>query len=227
MPVKVLIVDDMKNFLDLETSFLKRTDCNVLKAVNGLDALRIAKSEKPDIIFLDLEMPVMNGIECCRFIKSDIDLKGIPVVIVTASSKEEECYKAGCSSYLKKPVDEDIFLSEIKKFVQIKERNDPRVNVSIPVEVSFKGTRTSGMVCNISSSGLLFETGEPFAVGSMITLGFALPDGKDKVKTKGMIVRIVAGKSQGDSSFGLRFFEISDKHQTAINSFIAGNLKNA
>lgn len=220
MPVKVLIVDDLRSFLDLETSFLNRTDCSVLKATNGLEALRIAKTEKPNIVFLDLEMPVMNGIECCRFIKTDVDLKDTPVVIVTASSKEEECYKAGCSSYLRKPIDEDIFLNEIKKFVPIKVRNDHRFEVSIPATVSFKGTKTSGMVRNISKSGLFLESREPFGIGSTINVDFLLPDRKDKVKTKAIVVRMGKGKSSEDNGFGLSFFEIAEKYQLAINSFI-------
>ncbi len=219
MTIKVLIVDDLKNFLDLETSFLKRTECIVLKATNGLEALRIAKSERPDIIFLDLEMPVMNGIECCRFVRSDVELKDTPIVIVTASPKEEECRSAGCSSYLRKPIDEDIFLAEIKKFVRIKERNEPRLDVAIPADVAFKGTMTSGTVRNISKSGLLLETEEPYGIGSMLTIDFSFPDRKIKVKIKGIIVRDATGRST-DKGFGLSFFEVAEKHQSSINSFI-------
>jgi CheY-like chemotaxis protein/Tfp pilus assembly protein PilZ len=220
MSVKVLIVDDVSSVLDLETSFLSRTDCSVFKATNGLEALRIAKSEKPDIIFLDLEMPVMNGIECCRFIRTDIDLKETPVVIVTASSKEEECYRVGCSSYLRKPIDEDIFLTEIKKFIPIQVRNDPRLEVSIPASVTFKGTKTTGTVCNISRSGLFLESGEPFGIGSKVTVDFSLPDRKEKVKTKAMVVRLASEKSSDSKGFGLSFFEIAEKNQALIDSFI-------
>lgn len=226
MPIKVLIVDDRRGFLDLETSFLKRTECIILKANNGLEALRIAKSEKPDIVFLDLEMPVMNGIECCRFIKSDVALKDTPVVIVTAIHKEEECYSAGCSSYLRKPIDEDIFLSEIKKFVQIKERNEPRLDVTIPASVVFKWTRTAGTIRDISKSGILLETEEPFGIGSIITVDFALPDRKDRVKIRGIVVRDATGKSPY-KGVGLNFFETDEKkQQSVINSFIDEQLKN-
>lgn len=219
MSIKVLIVDDMKSFLDLETSFLKRTDCSLFKAVNGLDALRIAKAEKPDVIFLDLEMPVMNGIECCRFIKSDVDLKNIPVVIITASTKEEECYKAGCNSYVRKPVDEDRFLTEIKKFVQIKERNDRRVSVSLSANVNFKGSKTPGTILNISKSGMLLDTREPFAVGTAVTVDFALPEAKSRIKAKAMVVRTVSE----DGKFGLTFSDMDEKHQTTLNVFIDAN----
>jgi uncharacterized protein (TIGR02266 family) len=222
MAVKVLIVDDMKSFLDLETSFLKRTDCTVLKALNGLEALRMAKDEKPDIVFLDLEMPVMNGVECCRFIKSDAEIKHIPIVIVTASEKEEECYKAGCNSYLRKPIDEGIFLTEIQKFVSIVVRKDPRVDIELPVSVSYKGTKTPGTALNLSRGGLLLETKEPFAVGSKVTVDFSLPDVKQKIKLKAMVVRTGKGRAPEYSSLGISFVDIGDKHQSSIDSFIEG-----
>lgn len=220
MAVKVLIVDDMKKFLDLQTSFLKRTDCTVFKALNGLEALRIAKTEKPDIIFLDLEMPVMNGIECCRFIRADVDIKDMPIVIVTASEKEEECYKAGCSSYLRKPIDEDIFLTEIQKYVKIAVRREPRIEASIPVNVSFKGSKTAGTALNISRSGILLESNEPFAIGSNLSVEFTLSGKKDKIKAKAIIVRIGTGSSASYSNFGLSFSDISEKHQNLLDSFL-------
>lgn len=223
MSLKVLIVDDLKSFLDFEASFLRRAECRVFTAPNGLEALRIAKNEMPDIIFLDLEMPVMNGIECCRFIKSDMLLKDTPVIIVTASSREEDCYKAGCSSYLRKPIDEDIFFSEIKKFVPIKERSDPRIDVSIPVNINFKGTLTPGLTENLSRFGILLLTREPFTVGSTIGLEFSLPEVKGKIKAKALIVR-EAKTNSGQRGLGLRFFEIADRHQAVIDSFIAEGL---
>lgn len=225
MAIKVLIVDDMKNFLDLETSFLKRTDCTVLKAVNGLDALRIAKAERPDIVFLDLEMPVMNGIECCRFIKSDISLKDIPVVIVTASSKKDECFKAGCDSYVNKPVGEDRFLEEIKKFVPIKERNDPRIRVNLSANVDFKGSKSAATVLDISKSGILIETKEPFAVGTTIIIDFLLPGIKSRVRAKTMVVREVKERSSEHGRYGLAFLKLDDKYQSLLGSFIDASTK--
>ena len=224
MAIKVLIVDDMKNFLDLETSFLRRTDCSVLKALNGLEALRLAKTEKPDIIFLDLEMPVMNGIECCRFIKSDAEIKHIPIVIVTASEKEEECYKAGCSSYVRKPIDEDRFLSEIQKFVKLVVRKDPRIDVEIPANAVFKGTKTPGTVINISRSGLLIETNEPFAVGTKLSLDFSLPGNNKKIKVKAMIVRLTKARRPDFTGFGINFSDLEEKYRNAIESFIEAQI---
>ncbi len=226
MPVKVLIVDDMKNFLDLETSFLKRIDCTIFKALNGLEALRIAKDEKPDIVFLDLEMPVMNGIECCRLIRSDKQIKDTPIVIVTVSEKEQECYKAGCNSYLRKPINEDIFIAEIQKFVKVNVRKDQRVEISLPVNVTFKGTKTQGTALNISRSGLLLESREPFAIGTKITVDFSIPDSKQKIKVNSVVVRMIKGRTPEYSEFGLNFVKVNEKQQSLLDSFIKEKVQN-
>ena len=60
--IKILLVDDMSNFLDLEVSFLRRKDCQIVTANDGVDALKKTKIDKPDIVLLDIEMPRMTGI---------------------------------------------------------------------------------------------------------------------------------------------------------------------
>ena len=112
---KILLVDDMRNFLDLEISFLRRADCKIITAKDGLEALKLAKAEIPNIVLLDLEMPRMNGVQCCRFLKADPALKKVPVVIVTALDKKAECIKAGADDFVKKPINEEAFIREIKK----------------------------------------------------------------------------------------------------------------
>ena len=119
---KILLVDDMAHFLDLEISFLRRSDCEIVTADNGIDALKIAKTSMPDIVLLDVEMPRMTGIECCRHLKNDPNLKHIPVVMVTATNRVDECQKAGCDDFWRKPIREEDFLNGIKKLVEIRIR---------------------------------------------------------------------------------------------------------
>ena len=91
----ILLVDDMRNFLDLETSFLRRTTSTLLFAATGVQAIKIAREKKPALIMLDIEMPEMNGIEACRILKSDSRTGRIPVVMVTTLAKRrEDCFKA-------------------------------------------------------------------------------------------------------------------------------------
>lgn len=105
--VKVLAVDDEPFNLDLiELAFLDAPHVLLSKAVNGLDALEKLEHEEPDVILLDLRMPVMDGIEALVKIKSDARLSKIPVIVVTANSEEKHrALSLGANDFLSKPVD--------------------------------------------------------------------------------------------------------------------------
>ena len=79
--IKILIVDDSRCFLELHGTYPKRICCSVFQAANSNDAINMAVKEKPAVIIMDLEMPGMRGDECCREIRSDPELKDIPIII--------------------------------------------------------------------------------------------------------------------------------------------------
>ena len=220
---KILLVDDMANFLDLEVSFLNRVDCQTLIAKNGMEAIKIAKGEKPDIILLDLEMPVMNGIECCRILKNDPELKKIPLVMVTSSDRMEECYKAGCDDFVRKPISEAAFLEEIRKFVEIRERDDRRVPIS--VEVSYAKGEESYFAYSqdISMSGIFLITRDLFKVGQNVTLSFRIDD--KLIDGKGHVVRVITQESTGRqiTGMGIQFADLDKESREAIRNYIERN----
>jgi two-component system cell cycle response regulator len=122
---KILLVDDMRHFLDLEATFLQRAECRVFTASTGVEAIRVAKAERPDLILLDIEMPEMNGIQACRILKSDPITQKIPVIVLTSMQMEDEARRAGADHFVRKPVDEPRFLNEVRRFIPIRERHDP------------------------------------------------------------------------------------------------------
>ena len=115
----ILVVDDTEWNRDLIVQLLE-DDYNVSQAVDGADGVRKAEQEKPDLILMDLGMPVMDGWEATRKIKADGDLKHIPIIAVTSHAMvgdEIEARNAGCDDYLPKPIDETELLRKIKKFL--------------------------------------------------------------------------------------------------------------
>ena len=131
---KILLVDDMRRFLDLERTFLKRAECRMLTAVTGLEAIKVAKTEMPDIIVLDVEMPEMNGLEAARILKNDPQTQHIPIIICTAlEGVEERARAAGCDEFRRKPLEEDEFLDVIRRFVPLQIRKVPRAALDVPV----------------------------------------------------------------------------------------------
>jgi CheY-like chemotaxis protein len=115
----ILVVDDTDWNRDLLVQLLEE-EYTVLQAVNGEQGVKVTQDEKPDLILMDLGMPVMDGWEATRRIKADDALKQIPIIAVTSHAMvgdEIDARKAGCDDYLPKPIDEDLLLQKIKKFL--------------------------------------------------------------------------------------------------------------
>lgn len=103
--MKVLIIDDEKGVLSMYQEYLKVEGMEVITAQNGEEGLRLAKDHKPDVILLDIIMPKMNGLDVLKTIKSDADIKTIPVFLLTNLPEEcsgDKAKELGASGYLVK-----------------------------------------------------------------------------------------------------------------------------
>ena len=121
MPKKILLVDDTETVLMLEKMMLSGTGCEIELAHNGEEALEKAPQYMPDLIFLDIMMPGMNGIDVCRHLKNDESTKDIPVIMVTTKGEPErveEAFIAGCDDYLTKPVNKIELLAKVKTHLE-------------------------------------------------------------------------------------------------------------
>lgn len=221
---KILLVDDMRNFLDLEKSFLKRAECRIYTATTGLEAIKVAKTELPDIIMLDVEMPEMNGIEATRILKNDPQTKGIPIVIVTSlDNMEEKAKVAGCDAFYRKPIDEDTFLQVIQSFIELKIRKFPRVPLNVPAKIKENSSLFEGEVINISLNGVYLKSDYRPFLGSLVELFFSIPiDGEEKqIQTLAYVVR------QDKEGFGCAFFDLSTGAEIYIKEYIKKNKEKA
>jgi len=106
--VKVLLVEDNEMNRDMLSRRLERKGFSVVFALDGQQAVSLAASENPDIILMDMSLPIMDGWEATRQIKSQQNLNKIPVIALTAhamSGDREKALEAGCEEYDTKPVD--------------------------------------------------------------------------------------------------------------------------
>jgi len=116
---KILVVDDTDFNRDLVVQLLE-DEYDMVIAENGAEALRKSEAERPDLILMDLGMPVMDGWEATRILKANDNLKHIPIIAVTSHAMvgdEIEARKAGCDDYLPKPIDEDLLFRKIRKYL--------------------------------------------------------------------------------------------------------------
>ena len=113
----ILIIDDQPFFITMQQNMLQRQGYRVVSASNGTEGLAQAKKYKPDIILLDVEMPGVDGIEVCRQMKGDPELKHIPVIILTATQDpklNERSFKAGAEITILKSVQGERLLNMLR-----------------------------------------------------------------------------------------------------------------
>jgi two-component system, cell cycle response regulator len=123
MGIKILTVDDSKTIRMIVGRAFRPFDCEILEAANGVEGLAVASREKPNVIILDVTMPVMDGPEMLAKLKSNQDLKAIPVVMLTAEAGRENVLriaKLGVRDYLIKPFKEELILERIGRIVELK-----------------------------------------------------------------------------------------------------------
>lgn len=106
-PKKILIADDSKVFRDLEGTFLEKQGYELIYAENGAEAVRLATEEHPDLILLDIQMPLMDGVQALAMLKREPTTKDIPIVVITTISREKDIeilQTGGAAVVLSKPI---------------------------------------------------------------------------------------------------------------------------
>ncbi len=116
----ILIVEDNELNMKLFNDLLEAHDYNILQTRDGMDALKIAREKKPDLILMDIQLPEVSGLEVTKWIKEDENLRSIPVIAVTAfamKGDEEKIREGGCEAYIAKPISVSHFLETVQKFL--------------------------------------------------------------------------------------------------------------
>ncbi len=115
----VLVVEDNELNMKLFHDLLEAHGYNILQTKDGMDALRIARESRPDLILMDIQLPEVSGLEVTKWIKEDENLKSIPVIAVTAfamKGDEEKIRDGGCEAYIAKPISVTQFIDTVKNF---------------------------------------------------------------------------------------------------------------
>ena len=118
---KILLVEDNEMNRDMLSRRLVRRNYDIVIAVDGQEGLEKAASENPDLILMDMSLPIIDGWEATRRIKADPALKHIPVIALTAHAMSDDRAKAieaGCDEYDTKPVELERLLSKIEAFLK-------------------------------------------------------------------------------------------------------------
>jgi two-component system, cell cycle response regulator DivK len=127
----ILIVEDNYPNRKLIETVLRPLGYRLLIATNGIEAIELACREKPDLILMDLQLPIVSGYETTRQLKNIPDVAGIPVVALTAHVMTEDRQHAmacGCAGFIAKPINTRTFPSDIRQYFQCYQRLEPLHN---------------------------------------------------------------------------------------------------
>lgn len=128
MSIKILTVDDSKTIRMIVGRAFKTYECAVCEASNGEEGLAAAAREKPDLIILDITMPVMDGVTMLTNLRENPELKQIPVIMLTAESGRENVLhiaQLGIRDYLVKPFKEDQLIEKAGRVVNLQKKATP------------------------------------------------------------------------------------------------------
>lgn len=116
---KILIVEDVEFNRDLLVQLLE-DHYEILTAEDGAASIELAQNERPDLILMDLSLPVLDGLDATKWLKANDSLKDIPVIAVTAHAMmgdREKALASGCDDYLSKPIDETLLFEKLASFL--------------------------------------------------------------------------------------------------------------
>jgi two-component system cell cycle response regulator DivK len=120
MKKRVLVVEDHEDNRQILRDLLGSAGFEIVEAENGEEAVTLAETSRPDVILMDIQLPVLDGYEATRRIKADPRLRSIPVIVVTSyalSGDEEKARLAGCDDYVSKPFSPRDLLAKIRRYV--------------------------------------------------------------------------------------------------------------
>jgi len=120
MSKRILVVEDQEDNRQIIRDMLAATDYEITEAENGEQALTAIAKQRPDLILMDIQLPIMDGYEATRRIKADPVLKSIPIIAVTSyalSGEERKARASGCDDYVPKPYSPRHLLAKIRQYL--------------------------------------------------------------------------------------------------------------
>jgi len=124
---KILVIEDNEQNLYLVRFILEQSGYEVFAALDGESGIEMAVSLKPDLILLDIQLPMMDGHAVARNLRQNTDLADTPIVAVTSyamAGDREKVMEAGCNGYIEKPIDPDTFMTQVEQHLPVRTKGE-------------------------------------------------------------------------------------------------------
>ena len=225
----ILFANNNPAFLMYVGILVKRLGYKVYLALDGMEALRVAKEQKPAIIMLDYQLPKVDGIPCLKMMRNDAVLRDIPIVMIGPEDDapfRREIDKIDIQGYLKKPLNITDFYLAIQKCLNhsIKRRH-VRAPLSLEVSITCTGTKTELFASNLSAEGLFLCTASPSPVGTEMDMVLTVDD-EDPLELRGLVVssHIVTSGIQQETGMGVKFLDMPQDSRYRLHYFVMQEL---
>ena len=224
MALKVLVVEDDAPTLELMDEVLTSLKVEVHAVRDSEQAAGLVNQERFDGIFVDLQMPKVDGFELARRIRASSWNKSTPIVVVTGhddTKTMQKAFAAGTSFFLQKPIDRQR-LTNLFKAARGKMFENHRQFVRVPLQTEVicqVGDQTfRGTSLNISQGGILFEVGRSLSPGTTVRLSFRLPGRELRIDVTGVVARIDERQRAG-----VRFTHVGSRELQLIRDLIGSD----
>jgi len=229
--LKILLVDDVDFFRDVMCDYFKRTPASILTANSGESAINTAMREWPDLIYMDVAMPEMSGIEACKKIKAHPTLSKIPVLLIFTPDRDAtvaDIEASGCDGYLQKPFGREEFLNLGHRHLFNIERRERRVPCQMTVDFEINGKEYQGRGLDISMHGVYIEYRDEIPPNSRVSASFLLPTvSSEKINILGRITWVNQGFPRRNMSmpqgFGIEIQSIDMNSVDIIRKYLEKN----
>jgi CheY-like chemotaxis protein len=212
----VLLVDDSGLFRDVARAILRRTNCRVLTASAGTEALAVARREKPDLVFLDAAMEGMTGVDVCRVLKADKQFAHRPIVLVGGGEKERlEGVRAGADGFLTREFAEDDFFETLRRHLNVFARDAARAAAGWSITFWRDGLQHQGTIRDLSRGGFFVRTPAEQPIGARLEISFQTPLENPNRSVVGEAIVVRIGR-EPDEGLGCRFFQLSSTSRTNL-----------
>lgn len=225
---KILVVDDVDFFRQVMCDYLRRTPVSLLTAGSAAEALKLVRRQRPDLIYMDVDMPECSGLECCRQLKADPELREIPVILIYTPERDAcqaEIEDSGCEASLAKPFSKEEFLNQGHRFLFHIERRERRVSCQMTVDFEIAGRSFQARGYDLSRHGLYVEFRDELPPGREVQVNFMLPTvSASMIRTKGRIAWINQGFPRENlkipQGFGVEFLSLGKDAEQVVQTYI-------
>jgi uncharacterized protein (TIGR02266 family) len=219
----ILVVDDTPLIRELAALFLARAG-RVFTAASGEEAMALAAVVQPDLVFVDLGMPGMDGATLCRRLKEHPLHAGVPVVLLTSgdsADERERGVRAGADDVIPKPVERLQLLDAARRFLAPSApRGLPRIAIAAPATLHQRRNEWPALARNLSRGGVFVETDRLLHRRAELRVALALPELPEAVSSTAQVIWTRTPGSDAAPGMGLRFLGLDRPTVRSLSAYI-------